>query len=83
MTGGKRVLLDFDTGGLPEKELTLAELFAKAGYTTGMTGKWHLGINKERKSDGAHLPDKHGFQYVGWNLPFTHVWECDDTGASP
>jgi arylsulfatase A-like enzyme len=27
------------------EELTLAELFAKAGYRTGIFGKWHLGDN--------------------------------------
>jgi arylsulfatase A-like enzyme len=78
MTGGRRVLLDFDTGGLPDDELTIAEMLQSAGYRTGMTGKWHLGINQRRRDDGAHLPHHHGFDYVGWNLPMTHMWECDD-----
>jgi arylsulfatase A-like enzyme len=51
-----------DNGGLQrrvpleESDLTVAELFKKAGYVTGMTGKWGLG---EPGSSGA--PNKQGF----------------------
>jgi arylsulfatase A-like enzyme len=40
---------------LPLEKITLADTLKKAGYATGMFGKWHLG------NDPAHLPDKRGF----------------------
>jgi arylsulfatase A-like enzyme len=36
------------------EEVTLAEAFKSAGYTTGSIGKWHLGEEK-------HVPDAQGF----------------------
>lgn len=42
-------------GPLPLAELTMADHFAKAGYTTGMVGKWHMEPNH---SDKAFL-EKH------------------------
>jgi arylsulfatase A-like enzyme len=40
---------------LPREKLTLAQSLKKAGYITGMFGKWHLG-----NGDGLH-PSKRGF----------------------
>ena len=42
-------------------EKTLANLFAGAGYKTGMVGKWHLGDN------APHRPQDRGFQDVVWH----------------
>lgn len=33
--------------GLPTSEITLADLMKKAGYATGMVGKWHLGMHEK------------------------------------
>ncbi|MDA9260365.1 arylsulfatase [Puniceicoccaceae bacterium] len=42
-------------------EKTVADLFAQAGYATGMAGKWHLGDN------APHRPQDRGFQDVVWH----------------
>ena len=41
--------------GLPLKVVTIPEVLKKAGYKTGMFGKWHLGYNL------PYLPTRHGF----------------------
>ncbi|NP_999677.1 arylsulfatase precursor [Strongylocentrotus purpuratus] len=78
--GEERIFLPWTTTGLPLYEVTIAEAMKGAGYTTGMVGKWHLGINENSSSDGAHLPANRGFDFVGHNLPFGNSWRCDDTG---
>jgi arylsulfatase A-like enzyme len=40
---------------LPLDKITIADTFKKAGYATGMFGKWHLG------NDAAHHPSRRGF----------------------
>ena len=43
------------TVGLPLSEKTIADYFKKAGYVTGMIGKWHLGGTE------GYLPHDRGF----------------------
>lgn len=40
---------------LPLEKITIADTLKKAGYATGMFGKWHLG------KDEKHLPGQRGF----------------------
>jgi arylsulfatase A-like enzyme len=40
---------------LPLDKVTIADTLKKAGYATGMFGKWHLG------NDADHHPSKRGF----------------------
>lgn len=38
-------------------------------------GKWHLGVNCERRGDHCHHPNQHGFSYF-YGLPFTLFNDC-------
>lgn len=47
--------------GLPLTEITLAQAMKKAGYATGMVGKWHMGMNDR------YMPTQRGFdEYFGF-----------------
>lgn len=51
--------------GLSHKEITIAEALKQAGYTTGMSGKWHLG---DLKTHPEFNPMHHGFDdFLGLN----------------
>ena len=57
------VATDGEASGLDQNEITIAEALKKAGYRTGMVGKWHLGDYAENP---AHHPFRHGFDtYFG------------------
>ncbi|QDT64201.1 sulfatase-like hydrolase/transferase [Calycomorphotria hydatis] len=53
--------------GLPTEEVTMGEMFKKAGYATAHIGKWHLGLIPEK------LPNGQGFDYS-----FGHHGGCID-----
>ncbi len=61
--------------GMLGDEITIAEVFQNAGYSTGAFGKWHLG------DYGEYLPTNQGFDYfygshhVNDMTPFYHVSE--------
>lgn len=61
--------------GMLGDEITIAETFKAAGYSTGCFGKWHLG------DYGEYLPTNQGFDYfygshhVNDMKPFYHVTE--------
>ncbi|XP_037542070.1 arylsulfatase D [Nematolebias whitei] len=63
------------SGGLPSTETTFAKRLQHQGYTTGLIGKWHLGLNCERRGDHCHHPNQHGFSYF-YGLPFTLLSDC-------
>lgn len=64
------VLFPDSTGGLPQNEVTIAELLKERGYATGMVGKWHLGHLPE------HLPMTQGFDsYYG--IPYSNDMDRD------
>jgi arylsulfatase A-like enzyme len=50
-----------DVVALPQGEVTLAQVIKRAGYATGMVGKWHLGHQSPNE-----LPTRRGFdEYIG------------------
>lgn len=63
---------------IPDSLITMGEVMQKAGYTTGLVGKWGLGAPY---SEG--VPNKQGFDYFfgyncqrqAHNLYPTHLWE--------
>lgn len=68
-------------GPLPLEERTLAQALHEAGYTTAISGKWHLGSDSPE-----YMPTKRGFDseygYMGGTLnSFTH--EAGDKKIGP
>ncbi len=61
----KRVLFTDSLGGLPDEEITLAEVAKSKDYATACVGKWHLGHLPQ------FLPTKQGFDsYYG--IPYSN-----------
>ena len=58
--------------GLPDEEVTFADIAKSHGYTTGIVGKWHVGLDETSWGDQKHGPKGHGFDYF-FGLPFTLV----------
>ena len=48
--------------GLDPESVTFAEVLQKAGYKTGLVGKWHLG-DWTTEGDKKYHPTNHGFDY--------------------
>jgi len=71
------VLFPGDSVGLNPSEITIADLLKKAGYATGMFGKWHLGDQPQ------FLPTEHGFdEYFG--IPYSNdMWPKQNNWQFP
>jgi len=77
MTGcyQQRFGFEFNTGplmrdwrqdlGLPANEITLADTMKKAGYATGMVGKWHLGMQAQYHPLERGFDEFFGFTFGG------------------
>ncbi|XP_016847850.1 arylsulfatase H isoform X2 [Anolis carolinensis] len=63
------------SGGLPANETTFAKILQKQGYTTGLIGKWHQGVNCKYRNDHCHHPLNHGFDYY-YGMPFSLMGDC-------
>eukprot|EP01103_Thecamoeba_quadrilineata_P003116 TRINITY_DN12935_c0_g1_i1.p1 TRINITY_DN12935_c0_g1~~TRINITY_DN12935_c0_g1_i1.p1 ORF type:complete len:591 (-),score=95.63 TRINITY_DN12935_c0_g1_i1:75-1637(-) len=63
-------------GGLPQEEITIAEVLKNKGYKTGLIGKWHLGIHDNSGGqNGNLLPQNQGFDMFR-GMPLTNVQPC-------
>jgi len=50
-----------DNMGLPNSEITIAELLKKQGYRTGLMGKWHVGKQPEQSPNAFGFDEFYGF----------------------
>lgn len=72
MSGG--ALMPWSTKALSPSEETIASMLKKAGYTTAMLGKWHLGYKP------PYLPLHFGFDSF-YGIPYSHdMWPVDYEG---
>jgi arylsulfatase A-like enzyme len=55
---------------VPTDILTLPKLFKQAGYTTGIIGKWHLGLGEKGKPVNWNAEVKPGPKEVGFDRSF-------------
>ncbi|MBN2476250.1 MAG: sulfatase [Pirellulales bacterium] len=70
----RRVLFPDSAGGLPQREITMAEALKQVGYATACIGKWHLGHLPQ------YLPTSQGFDsYFG--IPYSN--DMDRVADSP
>ncbi|XP_021562338.1 arylsulfatase F [Carlito syrichta] len=74
--GSKRVIRSLGVpSGLPHNETSFAALLKEEGYSTGIIGKWHQGLNCESRSDHCHHPYHYGFDYF-YGMPFSLFEPC-------
>lgn len=74
MSAKNRVLFPDSLGGLPQQEITIAEILKPLGYATIAIGKWHLGHLPQ------YLPTKQGFDtYFG--IPYSN--DMDKVPGAP
>lgn len=72
--------------GLPTSEITLAELMKKAGYATGMVGKWHLGMHEKFHPLNRGFDEFFGFlfganMYIDPDQPGVKSLDPEGTGV--
>jgi arylsulfatase A-like enzyme len=65
------------TMGLPQSEETMAALLKKAGYTTSVLGKWHLGAHPSQHPNKRGFDEFYGF-LEGGHRYFPSEWNLND-----
>ena len=61
----RRVLFPNSKGGLPQDEITIAEVFKSGGYATACVGKWHLGGTANFNPIRRGFDEFYGFLHEG------------------
>lgn len=75
MTSPSRVVLfPNSAGGLPNQEITIAEMLKEQGYATAAIGKWHLGHLPK------YQPTRQGFDYY-YGIPYSNDMDFVQGGA--
>jgi arylsulfatase A-like enzyme len=59
--------------GLPQSEETMAALLKRAGYTTSVLGKWHLGAHPSQHPNKRGFDEFYGF-LEGGHRYFPSEW---------
>lgn len=72
----RRVLFPNSDGGIPAREITIAEALKTAGYATACIGKWHLGHLPQ------YLPTNNGFDYY-FGIPYSNDMHVVRRGDPP
>lgn len=72
---------------LPSKEVTLAQLITRQGYTSGIVGKWHLGtgdsISPLKRGFGyERLIGKNGLDYYNYSITSAGKTVFEDDGKN-
>lgn len=74
-------LFTASSGGIPPTEVTFARLLREQGYSTGLVGKWHLGLSCHEARDFCHHPLHHGFEFFH-GVPTTNLRDCREGAGS-
>ncbi len=72
--GVPAVMFPGNRNGLPDAEITIAEVLRTLGYRTGIIGKWHLGHLPQ------YLPIRQGFEYY-YGIPYSNDMTIDPKNA--
>lgn len=79
--GIRHVFMADSMDGMPQAEITIAEQLRRAGYRTGLVGKWHLGHLDRYMPWNQGFDEFHGVPYSNdmGNFFFYHNREIDWT----
>jgi arylsulfatase A len=71
---------------LPDSEITMAEVFKRNGYSTGMVGKWHLGDEEavspySQGFDYDRVISKNGLDYYNYGISSRNETVFEDNGT--
>ncbi|KAK4299720.1 hypothetical protein Pmani_028019 [Petrolisthes manimaculis] len=74
------ILHTTSNAALPKDEVTIAEAFQAANYTTALVGKWHLGMECSFLGKSCLGPSNHGFHSF-FGIPTTLFFEFGEPGS--